>query len=235
MKLLKILAGVMVLLLAGTVLADPDTSKSKSMSRGFSSNKSTATATSSKPKSSSSFGSFGRQTPSANDSTRSNSAANRDLARSSAEKNAMRNYEQRRQATQQTPSVNGNASPYPNQQPAPVIVQQQGSNTNGVLTGILLGQAMSRPHRDYPQQQNGGKLEPVTTDGEFKQGAINGDGQTLPASTRNVRSSGFPWFSFLFWTGLIVLVIWYARHKWMQRQAAQAAQAEQVHYSLERG
>jgi hypothetical protein len=175
----------------------------KSMSRGFSSNKPAAAMPTTRP-STSSFGSFNRQVPGTFNSSygKPSSAMNRDLERNQAQQNAMKNWDarqvQKNTANTQAPvSVTGrplpansnpgyrNSAPIHSGQPstAPVIVQNGGGSMNGVLGGVLLGQVLSRPHSgsvnnstngDY-NSNNGGGLQSVTPDGEFKQGVISTD------------------------------------------------------------
>lgn len=86
--------------------------------------------------------------------SRSNSAANRDMARNAAQANALKTYDARRSTAVTTPSAPMpvyNQPAYPQQIPQPVIVQPQGNALMHGVIGFMLGRAMSpQPQMSYP-------------------------------------------------------------------------------------
>lgn len=204
-NIFKVLLCSSLLVLSGIAFAGKGSTSSKSMSRGFSSSRSAPSMSSARP-TSSSFGSFGKQ---ASMNTQSGGAFNRDLANRQAQNKAMRNWDDsHRPNTAQVP--NGVPSPnstggntryeqrnvphnYPSEvtspsMPIPTVTTSSGPNMNGVMTGIVLGQVLSHPRTVYAngsdQNNSGGRLEPVTAEGEFKQSQIPVDSTTDVGGTQ---------------------------------------------------
>lgn len=260
MKFFKCFFCALLLVFSGAAMAGKSGSGStRSMSRGFSSYRAPSVA--SKPRTSmpSSFGSFGSNNSGAKPSSiyRSDSATSRDLGNSQAQGNAMKNWDSRHPSIpRSSPSINtGNngsaigtqATSHPQIPNSPVIVQHQGSNMGSVLTGVLIGQAISRPHNSNGNgatTNNNSQLEPITADGEFKQGAITGDANAEPSPAEHAsvtpnahvtqvsEENGMSAMGWIFMLGVIGGVVWLVRRKLQRLGQMQANPANSVRYSL---
>lgn len=272
-NIFKVLVCSSLLVLSGLAFAGKGTSSSKSMSRGFSSNRSAPSMNSSRP-SSSSFGSFQKK---AKVTANSGGAFSRDLSRRQAQVNAMKAWDDKhRKNTSQSvsgtplpPSSVGNSryqersvpSGYPpvNASPSlskPTVSTSNGSNMNGVIAGMVLGQILSQPRTVYAngngQTNSGGGIEPITTEGEFKQSqiAVEQPSDTLraadevrqklpnepvtssvgnkPAEDQRPTSA----LAYMVIVAVIAAVVWYVRRRMKAAMQAVNRIDAKPHYSL---
>ncbi|MBC3881848.1 hypothetical protein H8K35_10830 [Undibacterium sp. LX40W] len=190
---LKVLLCGSLLVFSGFAFAGKGSSSSSSMSRGFSSSRSAPSVSNNRP-SSSSFGSFSKQTSS---KSSVGGAFNRDLTNRQAQVNAMKNWDNSHrpvttQASSGMPSLPntsvGTSSSNTRYEPRPIasspqvvqvpVTPSSGANMSGIMTGVVLGHVLSQPRTVYAggsnngQVNTNGRLEPITPEGEFKQSEI---------------------------------------------------------------
>lgn len=232
----RVLTAILVIVLPMANIANAGTSRS--MKSGFSSQKSQPLRSSgsvSNKSSSTSFGSFGQQRGAT--SGRPDSALNRDLEKSQAQQQALKNLDARNQQKtashpEQQNSVTGRplspaqnaaqATPQMTQAPvAPtVIVQRESSSMGAAFMGFMLGQAISRPHSvpsapSYDTRRN--ELEPIAggDDASYKNSGINepansGLGVAKVPAVKPVESESTGWhmLRFLLWLTFLSGLAW---------------------------
>lgn len=251
--------------------ADARPSRSSSFRGGFSSHRSSSSSSSSPSskshaaspsKSSGSFGSFSRHSTSSDapepparpsgsfgsfDSgaaapQKSDSALSQKLNRNSAEANALRTLDARRQAQadatrdtrpvpgyersgsgQQAPTYAPPPAGYPQQQP-PVVVRQD-SGLGHVIAGAVLANAARGAHASGNNGYPG--AYPATA----------GSGTTVPTSVpapapAPARSDGVPFFGMFLWLCMLALAGWIVYFVW--RRVRRAREAKKPTYSFER-
>ena len=163
--------------------------------------------------------------------SRSNSAANRDMARNAAQANALKTYDARRSTAVTTPSAPMpvyNQPAYPQQIPQPVIVQPQGNALMHGVIGFMLGRAMS-PHTQMSYPPEGPAPAPAATV----------DGAAAPVAAAAMTPAPTPAPSFLasavrvfFWLLLMSGLVWLVVYLVWKARRLRAAHA--ARYAFER-
>jgi hypothetical protein len=202
----KVLLCSSLLVLSGLAIAGKGATSSKSMSRGFSSSRSVPSISNTRPSNSSfgSFGSFSGLSKQSNSRSNAGGAFNRDLANRQAQANAMKNWDNNHKPSPTAaasgvplPSNSsnnsvGNSTSNTGYQQRPIAASPQvisvptapsnGPSLGGIMTGMVLGHVLTQPRTVYANGNNngqgnaGGKLEPITPEGEFKQSQIPVEG-----------------------------------------------------------
>ena len=159
---------LLALLLPAMTEAAPAPSRPSSFKSGFSSQRAAPTSTGrSAPKTSPSFGAFGGARNAGQQ--RSDSVLSQRLDKAAAEAKALRTLDARRAAAQARdtpplPPVATFDSRVP--APAPIVVQRESSGLGNVVTGFMLGRAMSNGHAH--QSTNSGEVTaPSASTGSF--------------------------------------------------------------------
>lgn len=208
---------------------------------GFSSQRS-HTAPAPARSSTTSFGRFNANRDAA--PAKSGSALNRDLEKSQAQTNALKNLEARKQANaaDAATSVTGRplppvgavptqsapqAAPAPqtsHQAPPTVVVQREGGAMNGAFWGFMLGNAMSRPHNTTVPENRPGQLEPIA---DYATAAA----PAAPAAAPAPEPAGWSLLRLLVWGLIVGALVWFFRKTWRLMQQRRQ-QHETQHYSL---
>jgi hypothetical protein len=231
---------------------------SSSFKKGFSSQKSNSAARHSKPAAppanrQSGPGAFGKQagSPASAPQQRSRSALSRDVDRSTAEANALKTLEQRRNAANNQPLPPLNDTLRQPQSPSPVYrapaypapgpgYQQQPSG-NGLMAGVLgfmLGRAMSQSNQPVSYPTTNGDQSAVArpaaaTADSAVVGGMPGLGDTAPAPlpaaapAPSFIATVLRWFA---WLSVVSLLGWAAVYSVRKFRRLRAG----PHYSFER-
>ena len=160
---------LLALLLPAMTEAAPAQSKPSSFKSGFSSQRAAPTSAGrSAPKASPSFGAFGGARNAGQQ--RSDSVLSQRLDKAAAEAKALRTLDARRAAAQAR-----KAAPLPPAAtyeshvpaPAPIVVQRDSSGLGNVVTGVVLGRAMSNGHAHQSAGSGNEVAAPSASTGSF--------------------------------------------------------------------